>query len=143
LILYLDTSNLVKLHVEEPGSPEVQGMVDAAELVTTSVVAYAEARAALARRQRERSLTRSEHRRAKAALDEDWARILSLEVTDGLSRAAGDLAERYRLRGFDAVHLCSYLQVADEFPTDSVSFSSADATLNRAARLASLRRRAR
>lgn len=142
MILYLDTSSLVKLHVVEPGSPEVQGMVDAAELVTTSVVAYAEARAALARRQRERSLTRGEHRRAKAALDEDWTRIISLEVTEGLSRAAGDLAERYRLRGFDAVHLSSYLQVADEFPTDSVRFSSSDATLNRAARLASRRRRA-
>ena len=143
MILYLDTSSLVKLYVEEPGSAEVRAVVEEAELVTTSVVAYAEARAALARRQRERSLTRSEHGRAKAALAEDWPRILSLEVTEGLSRTAGDLAERHRLRGFDAVHLCSYLQVADEFPTESVSFSSADATLNRAARFASRRRATR
>lgn len=136
MILYLDTSSLVKLYVEEPGSTETNAVVNEAELVATSVVAYPEARAALARRQRERSLTRSEHRRAKAALDDDWPRILSLEVTEGLARTAGDLAQRYRLRGFDAVHLSSYLHLAQEFPTESVSFSSADASLNRAARLA-------
>lgn len=142
MILYLDTSSLVKLYVEETGSPAVRTLVEGAELVTTSVVAYAEARAALARRQRERSLTRNEHRRARATLDDDWPKMLSLEVTEGLSRSAGDLAERYRLRGFDAVHLSSYLQVADEFSTESVSFSSADGVLNRAARLAARRRSA-
>jgi predicted nucleic acid-binding protein len=135
--LYLDTSSLVKLYVDEPGSLDVQHRVDQAELVTTSAVAYAEARAALARRRRERSLTPKEHRNAKAALNDDWPRILSLEVTDGVSRTAGELAERHRLRGFDAVHLSSYLQVKDEFPAESVSFASADATLNRAARAVS------
>ena len=54
MILYLDTSSLVKLYVDEPGSEDVLRLVDQAELVTTSVVAYAEARAALARRRREK-----------------------------------------------------------------------------------------
>jgi predicted nucleic acid-binding protein len=140
LILYLDTSSLVKLYVEEPGSADVERKVGQADFVTTSVVAYAEARAALARRRRERSLTPRQHRDAKAALDDDWQRVLSLELTDRLCRAAGEIAERHRLRGFDAVHLGSYLQIADEFPTESVSFDSADAALNRAARAASRRR---
>jgi predicted nucleic acid-binding protein len=136
LILYLDTSSLVKLYVEEPGSTEIRALLEKAALVTTSAVAYPEARAALARRQRERSLTLSGHRRAKAALDDDWPRVLALDVSAAVARSAGDLAERHRLCGFDALHLASYLAVAREFPDEDVRFSSADRVLERAARRA-------
>jgi predicted nucleic acid-binding protein len=134
VILYLDTSSLVKLYVEEPGSAEVRRLVEAAEVVTASVVAYPEARAALARRRRERSLAAADLRRAKAALEADWPRVLALDVVDALARSAGDLAERRRLRGFDALHLASYLAIRREFPDEDVTFSSADAALARVAR---------
>jgi uncharacterized protein len=136
VILYLDTSSLVKLYVDEPGSADVRRLVELAELVSASVVAYPEARAALARRRRERSLTVAGHRRSKAALDVDWPRVLSLDVSGPLARSAGDLADRHRLRGFDALHLASYLALAQEFPDEEVRFSSADQALERAARAA-------
>lgn len=136
MILYLDASSLVKLYVDEPGSAEVRRLVEEAEMVSASVVAYAEARAALARRHRERSLTAADHRRAKGALEADWPRLLALDVVGTLARSAGDLAERRRLRGFDAVHLASYLTITREFPDDDVAFSSADTALARAARQA-------
>jgi len=144
VILYLDTSSLVKLYVDEPGSADVRRLVDQAEIVTASVVAYPEARAALARRRRERSLTLAAHRRAKRAFEADWPRILALDVSSPLARSAGDLAERHRLRVFDALHLASFLRIAREFPAESVHFSSADGALNRAAlRLVRSRRRRR
>jgi predicted nucleic acid-binding protein len=143
VILYLDTSSLVKLYVEEPGSAAVRGMLEEAEIAATSVVAYPEARAALARRRRERSLTVAGHRRAKAALDADWPRMLALDVSASVARAAGDLAERQRLRGFDALHLACYLGMVKEFPGEDVRFSSADRTLERAARRARPGRRHR
>lgn len=136
MILYLDTSSLVKLYVDEPGSPEVQRLVDEAELVTTSVVAYSEARSALARRRREKYLKPAGYRRAKAALDVDWHTILTLEVAETLAKSAGDLAERHRLRGFDALHLASYLLIVREFGSEEVRFASADQALDRAARRA-------
>jgi predicted nucleic acid-binding protein len=136
VILYLDTSSLVKLYVDEPGSSEVQRLVDEAEVVTTSVVAYSEARAALARRRREKYLKPAGYRRAKAALDADWASILTLEVAEILAKSAGDLAERHRLRGFDALHLASYLFIVREFGGEEVRFASADQALVRAARRA-------
>ncbi len=141
MILYLDTSSLVKLYVDESGSADVRRLVERADVVAASVVAYPEARAALARRKRERSLTVAGWRRAKAAFDADWPRILALDVSSQLARNAGDLAERHRLRGFDALHLASYLAVAREFPEEDVRFASADRTLDRAARLARRRRR--
>jgi uncharacterized protein len=143
LILYLDTSSLVKLYVDEPGSTEVQRLVEEAEIAASSVVAYPEARAALARRRREGSLTAASHRRARAALDADWPRILSLDVSGAVARSAGDLAERHRLRGFDALHLASFLRVAREFPREDVRFSSADRALEAAARRAARPRRTR
>ncbi|MFI5184760.1 MAG: type II toxin-antitoxin system VapC family toxin [Vicinamibacteria bacterium] len=133
MILYLDTSSLVKLYVDEPGSSDVRRQVDQAEIVTASVVAYPEARAALARRRREGSLTVAAHRRAKRAFEADWPRVLSLGVSSPLARSAGDLAERHRLRGFDALHLASFLRIAREFPAERVLFSSADGVLQRAA----------
>lgn len=136
MILYLDTSSLVKLYIDEPGSKDVQRLVEEAELVATSVVAYAEARAALARRRREKYLKPAGYRLAKTALDADWDSILTLEVAEALAKNAGALAERHRLRGFDALHLASYLLIVREFAGEKVRFSSADRTLDAAARRA-------
>ncbi len=143
MILYLDTSSLVKLYVEEPGSDDVRRLVEQAEIVTSSVVAYPEARAALARRWRERSLTVAGHRRAKTALEADWPHVLALDVGVAVARNAGDLAERHRLRGFDALHLASYLNIVREFSGEEVRFSSTDRTLAAAARNARNGRRRR
>jgi len=106
-------------------------------------VAYPEARAALARRKRERSLTVVGCRRAKAAFEADWPRVLALDVSSPLARSAGDLAEQHGLRGFDALHLASSLAVAQEFPEEDVRFSSADRTLERSTRRARRGRRRR
>jgi uncharacterized protein len=136
MILYLDTSSLVKLYLEETGSDDVRLLVEQADVVAGSVVAYPEARAALARRRREQSMSLVDHRRTVAALDADWPGVLALEVSGSLARNAGELAERHRLRGFDAIHLASYLSLVREFPDEGVRFSSADRALERAARLA-------
>ena len=52
MILYLDTSALVKLYVEEAHTDDVRGWVDEAEIVATCRVAYPEAVSALNRRMR-------------------------------------------------------------------------------------------
>jgi hypothetical protein len=55
--------------------------------------------------------------------------------------ASTNLAERHRLRGFDALHLATYLVLAREFPGEQLRFSSADGALNEAARRARTRLR--
>jgi predicted nucleic acid-binding protein len=134
LILYLDTSSLIKLYVEESGSAETERLLGESSLGCTSVVAYAEARSALARLCREGSLTAEEHTLAKADLDRDWPHFLSVEVTPVVWRTAGDLAERHALRGFDSLHLASFLYLTKANLGEPVQFSSFDGRLNGAAR---------
>lgn len=124
MILYLDTSSLIKLYVEETGSSEIESLVGQATLVCTSVVAYPEARSALARLCREGALTPDEHAISKADLD---------EALGAVWRQAGDLAEKHALRGFDSLHLASFLYLLDESLGEPVQFSSFDGRLNGAA----------
>lgn len=109
MTLYLDTSALLKLYVVEPHSKLVRRAVERAEHIALAVVAYAEARAALAHRHRDGSLDDAGLRETTGALEQDWPTFTRLEVTDGMARLAGSLAERYALRGFDAVHLAAAL----------------------------------
>jgi predicted nucleic acid-binding protein len=132
--LYLDTSSLVKLYVAEAGSDAVRRLVDAATIVATSTIAYPEARAALARRRRERALQPAAFASAKQAFEADWPRYVAVDVTPALCRYAGDCAERYRLRAYDSVHLAAFAAVAREAGVRDTRFSSFDAALNRAAR---------
>ena len=130
--VYLDTSALVKLYVSEPGTPEVRTLVAGASLVVTSSVAYAEARAAFARRHREGWMDAGDLRRTVRALDDDWERYVVLEASGRLAHQAGDLAESHALRGFDAIHLATAIEfgrLVGEQPT----FSTHDKRLSLAA----------
>jgi predicted nucleic acid-binding protein len=133
LRLYLDTSALVKLYVEEEGSPLVRKAVDEAETVATSILAYVEARAAFARRQREKTISLLNYRRVIRNLESDWGRYLILQATDVLIRRAGKLAEAHNLRAYDAIHLASAIILRQRL-ADTLSFASWDSQLQTAAR---------
>lgn len=134
--LYLDTSALVKLYVDEPGRHVVLTAVEQADLVGTSIVAYVEARAALARRRRERGLTPGAHRRAVRILHRDWPRYFRFEITEDLILTAGNLAEKMQLRAYDALHLASGLTMQAQL--GNVVFACSDSALVKAAAKAGL-----
>jgi predicted nucleic acid-binding protein len=134
VIVYLDTSNLVKLYVDEPDAAVIQQLVRDATLVATSVVAYAEVRATFARRRRDRLMTPAEVKAAVHQLDADWPRFLAIGLGDDLARAAGQLADAHGVRGCDAVHLASFERLLSHSGDDEeVEFSCADVGLTRAA----------
>jgi predicted nucleic acid-binding protein len=137
MILYLDTSSLVKLYVEEDESSKVDALVRSSEVTATSLVAYAEARAAFARRFREKAFTPDEHDRIKEFFDKDWRSYLILSVTEDMIRLAGDLAEKHALRGFDAIHLASALTLRQEL-SSLIVFSCFDDNLQKASVLENL-----
>ena len=131
--LYLDTSALVKLYVNEEGAGVVRGASDQADVITTSALAYAEARSAFSRRRQEGALSVGEYRRVVHDLDEDWPRYLTIQVVESLIHEAARLAEAYRLRAYDAIHLASAATANREIGLPVV-FASWDGPLERAAR---------
>ena len=133
MILYLDTSALVKLYVEEPLSQELTVAVADAEAVATSLVAYVESRAAFARARREARLSAQIYRRIEEAFATDWPRYISIEVTDLLVKDAGDLAVTRSLRGYDALHLASAVSLRQQVNT-SVTFLAFGRALSLAAK---------
>lgn len=136
MVVYLDTSALLKLYVEEVGRELVRDVVSSAEVAATSTVAYAEARAGLAHRAREGDLTDEEHGRVVKRLDEEWRGYDRLAVSNLVAYRAGELAERHTLRGYDAVHLASAVRLSERF--EDLRFLAFHDRLNDAAKGADL-----
>lgn len=106
MILYLDTSALVKLFVEEAQSERVRRAVSGGQLTVTHAIAYVEACATFARA----AHARGDHAlfvALRTNLDVQWRAWEILEATESLIRRAGDLAGQYRLRGYDSLHLAA------------------------------------
>lgn len=121
MITYVDTSTLLKLLVEEPGSARAAVIWDSADVVAAARVAHVEARAALAAADRGRRLSPEQVRRTRTELVGLWQQFTIVEITEGLVDAAGDLAEQERLRGYDAIHLAAALQVGADLLTSADS----------------------
>lgn len=137
MILYLDTSALVKLYAEEAGSEIVRRAVAATDLVATSLISYAEARSALARKCRSGEIARAALKRLRQEFERDWARLHVLPVDQALVLKAGDLTEEHALRALDALHLAT----ADSLQAvlrAAVTFACFDGALNGAAKIRGL-----
>ena len=132
MILYVDTSALVKIYVDETKSVDVRENVKKAEGVATSRIAYAEARAAFARKRREQGLSRVDYRSVVTDLDQDWDDYFIVDVSQTVVRAAGILAENQALRGADAIHLASAVTLSKQVG-ESIMFLCFDGRLATAA----------
>lgn len=134
MMLYLDTSALVKLYVDEPLSHDLATAVEEADAIATSLLAYAEARAVFARARREARLSAHAYRQCVEAFAEDWTRYITVEVIDRLVKEAGDLAAHRGLRGYDAVHLASALTLRERVSSEVTFLAFARALIAAARR---------
>jgi predicted nucleic acid-binding protein len=142
-LYFLDTSALVKLHVPETGSGDVEKLLTNSRSDPTSVrlfvsrLAYPECMSAVVRRHNAGTLSEIAARRIQMKLAATFSgRLHAFDVTDPrpdhIDHAAA-LVARHRIRGFDAVHLATALAVRDATPQDTFTFVSADVKLNAAA----------
>jgi len=138
VIFYLDTSALIKIYVEETRSADVRENAEQAEGLATSRIAYAEARAAFARKRRERGLSRVGYRSVVKDLEQDWDDYFIVDVSESVVKAAGVLAEGHALRGADAIHLASAITLSRQ-AGESVTFLCFDGRLAAAAAKEGLR----
>jgi predicted nucleic acid-binding protein len=131
LILYVDTSALVKLYVPEPESEAVQALVGSAQVTAVSLIAFAEARAAFARKRRERAVNSKDYRRIVREFDDDWDHYFIVHVTEPLVKRAAQLADKHGLRGYDAIQLSSAILLHEQ-SGERVTFCCFDSRLLRA-----------
>ena len=132
MMIYVDSSALVKMFVDEPGSAEIKQFMSVSiskEGVTfvTSAVTKAEIMAALAAIRRGRHLTQRKFEKAVADFREQWKVFSVPEVTTSTIDRAGEIGLNHKIKGGDAFQLASALEVEAEL------FISTDNDLNAAA----------
>jgi predicted nucleic acid-binding protein len=132
MILYLDTSALVKNYVDESGSDIVRAMIAQAEMVASHQIAYVEAQAAFARLHREQMFTTAELEIVTNEFEEDWTNYFQVPVPQPLLRRAAELARIFALRAYDSVHLAAVEMLVNQ-TEQPVIFACFDQRLNRAA----------
>lgn len=130
MILYLGTSSLVKLYVEEDTSERVRRWIEDAEIVATCRVSYTEAISALEARYKRHDILKRDYEAVTDMLTSDWNKFVTMDFDE---IETGRLVQKYGLRRFDAMHLSSALVLKRTGKNVSVAFSSSDERLNQAA----------
>jgi predicted nucleic acid-binding protein len=134
MILFCDTSALIKLYIVESGSVELKAKVLEADAVAVCRIAWAEAHAALSRRAREVPEDALLIEQAKAALAADWPHFVVLEIDQRLVELAGEYADTFALRGYDSIQLAAAFE-AGRISQTPIFFACFDIRLNKAAKL--------
>jgi len=113
-LYFLDSSALVKRYVAEAGSAWIKAMTDpgAYNQLIIARIAWVEVISALARRQREESLTSGDVAQAIQPFRYDLdMQYQVVEMGVALADLAGELVIQHPLRAYDAVQLASALRV--------------------------------
>lgn len=114
MIVYFDTSAIIPLLVEEPGTPRAADLWTGAEARISARVVHVESAAALGLAQRLGRITARQLGLALRSLDTLLGDLDLVEVTPDVTTTAAELAISQRLRGYDALHCAAGLSVASD-----------------------------
>ena len=137
MILFCDTSALVKIYIAEPHREEVLDGVNRANAVAVSRIAWAEFHAAVARRTRQAPIDAAALSKVRHAFANDWPHYVVLEIDQAVVERASDYAEAFALRAYDAVQLATASKL-QERTGEQTLFACYDHRLNKAANILDL-----
>jgi uncharacterized protein len=132
MILYFDTSALVKLYIHEQHSDWTRQQTTQASACIVSQLAWVETCAAFGLKRRTQELAPAEQRLALKRLTSEWAMFTRLAIDTSLLNEAGDLALKLGLRAYDSVQLASAYRAFQQVGT-GMAFCCFDKQLNKAA----------
>ncbi|MFZ5905947.1 MAG: type II toxin-antitoxin system VapC family toxin [Nitrospirota bacterium] len=130
MILYLGSSSLVKLYVEEPYTHLVRMWIREAEIVATCRITYTEVISALEMRLKQTDLSRKDYDLVVKRFSRDWSDYATVDFDD---REAALFLKKYTLKRFDALHLSAAKLIQKRRNGFFFAFSSADERLCSAA----------
>ncbi len=128
MILYIETSALIKEYIHEVQSKEVKTLVDQTDLLGTSSITRPEVVATFAKSLRMGALWPNVANNALDLFRKHWIDLLHIPVTEDVGARADIVAWGYGLRGFDAVHLASAL-IWQESLREQITFATFDKQL--------------
>ena len=138
--LYMDTSALLKLFIEEEGSERVRGLAHGphgAEVLLVSRLGYTEASVSLARMVHLGRIAAAELPKHLGSLSDYWDQsIQEVDLSFEVLEDARQLAQRFPLRTYDAIHLASAREarrMLREVFAGEVQFLAFDAPMLKAA----------
>ncbi len=132
MILYWDTSALIKLYIEESHSDEARQAFASANFHACHVIGLVEFNAAIARLHRQRILNDGDYSQVKDSFIHGWTHYLRIPASQPVLKRASELAEIFALRAYDSVHLAAAEMAATQSSED-LTFACYDMALNRAA----------
>ena len=130
MTIYVDTSALLKLYVEEADSDDARRIIGADPILVTSWLTLVELRRSLAR-----LLDGAELTRARAACERDLDAMALVSFDERGWRRAAEIAEIIGVRSLDALHLSA----AKQLGIDDLAFCTFDLRQAQAARRLGLR----
>lgn len=133
MTLYLDSSALAKLYIEEDGTDAVNDAIKAHRgAVVLSVLTLPEVTHAVTRTARNLGAPDETVRELHRRILEDWENLERIPVMDFIAKEASVLARSKGLRGADAVQLATCALLSRE--RRGVQFLGFDDALNEAAK---------
>ncbi len=132
MILYLDTSALVKVYIDEDYSETVRTSVSNADLTAISRIGYVEFFSSLTRMLREGVLNESKLFSIRANFNSNWQNFYVVDVTNTITIRASELLFSNPLRASDSIHLASVDMLCKNI-SDEVKFGCFDKRLTEGA----------
>ena len=123
MILFCDTSALLKLFIDEQGSDSMIEASSSSEGIAVCRITWAESMASFAH--------------ARSMFEQAWPGFAIADVTQPLVEKAGVFAEAFGLRGFDSVQLAAAHRLHEHFALP-LTFACFDRRLNQGAKLLQL-----
>jgi len=108
-MIYIDTSALVKVYIQETGSRQVKNLLQSAPLVGSALITKTETSATLAKAVRMNYITTPDAQKAWEKFQSDWVFLFRIGLTENLVDWAARLAWDYGLRSYDAMYLTAAL----------------------------------
>lgn len=137
MILFCDTSALLKLFIDEQDSESMIKARSSSEGIAVCRMTWAESMAAFAQRARFKGANQAGLARARSMFEQAWPGFAIADVTQSLVEKAGVFSEAFALRGYDSVQLAAAHQLHEQFALP-LTFACFDRRLNQAAKLLKL-----
>jgi predicted nucleic acid-binding protein len=109
MILFFDTSALIKRYISEAGSNKVDELFEIAENIIVSPVTKIETHSTIKRLLTTNLISEEDYKTVKSNLDTDFKYFTVVSLNEKIEKEAIKLIEKYQLKTLDSIQLASVI----------------------------------